>query len=104
MVNTQMAYDIAYAAVVPTVGRRDRLEEVIAVMAADSPYTPVATRLGCLRGVSTLTAFGLAVEAGSGNGCLGARSARSSGWCPPSTPAVRPAPAKRSPRPATGAV
>ena len=33
-------------------------------MAADSEFTPVVTRLGCLRGVSTLTAFGLAVEIG----------------------------------------
>ena len=33
-------------------------------MAAASPYTPVVTRLGCLRGVATLTAFGLAVEIG----------------------------------------
>ncbi len=35
-----------------------------AQLAADSPFTPVVTRLGCLRGVSTLTAFGLAVEIG----------------------------------------
>ena len=27
-------------------------------MAADSEFTPVVRRLGCLRGVSTLTAFG----------------------------------------------
>ena len=33
-------------------------------MAADSEYTPLVRRLGCLRGVSTLTAFGLAVEIG----------------------------------------
>jgi transposase len=33
-------------------------------MATDSEYTPVVTRLGCLRGVPTLTAFGLAVEIG----------------------------------------
>ena len=33
-------------------------------MAADSEFTPVVTRLGCLRGVSTLTAFGPAVEIG----------------------------------------
>jgi hypothetical protein len=32
-------------------------------MAADSAFTPVV-RLGCLRGVATLTAFGLAVEIG----------------------------------------
>src|SRR6478672_9068514 len=46
------------------VHRRDRLDEAITAMAADSEFTPVVTRLGCLRGVSTLTAFGLAVEIG----------------------------------------
>ena len=44
--------------------RRGRLDEAIVEMAADSVFTPVVTRLGCLRGVSTLTAFGLAVEIG----------------------------------------
>ena len=44
--------------------RRDRLDAAITTMAADSPFTPVVHRLGCLRGVSTLTAFGLAVEIG----------------------------------------
>jgi transposase len=33
-------------------------------MAADSEYTPVVHRLGCLRGIATLTGFGLAVEIG----------------------------------------
>jgi transposase len=33
-------------------------------MAATSAYTPVVTRLGCLRGGAALTAFGLAVEIG----------------------------------------
>src|SRR5437588_1162854 len=33
-------------------------------MAGGSAVTPVVIRLGCLRGVSTLTAFGLAVEIG----------------------------------------
>ena len=49
---------------VSAVDRRDRLDEAIVEMAADSVFTPVVTRLGCLRGVSTLTAFGLAVEIG----------------------------------------
>jgi transposase len=60
----QLAYDIAYDTLVATVSRRDRIDETIATMAADSMFTPVVTRLGCLRGVSTLTAFGLAVEIG----------------------------------------
>jgi hypothetical protein len=33
-------------------------------MAADSEFTPVVHRLGCLHGVATLTAFALAVEIG----------------------------------------
>ena len=47
-----------------TLDRRKRLDEAITAMAADSIFTPVVTRLGCLRGVSTLTAFGLATEIG----------------------------------------
>jgi transposase len=45
-------------------GRRDRLEAVIEEMAASSEFTPTVRRLACLRGVNTLTAFGLAVEIG----------------------------------------
>jgi transposase len=47
-----------------TVARRDRLDAAIEEMAADSSYTPVVRRLSCLRGISTLTGFGLAVEIG----------------------------------------
>ena len=60
----QLAYDTAFDTMLATVDRRDRLDTAIGAMAADSAYTPVVTRLGCLRGVSTLTAFGLAVEIG----------------------------------------
>jgi transposase len=60
----QMAFDIAYDTMLVTLARRDRLDAVITAMAAGSEFTPVVTRLGCLRGVSTLTAFGLAVEIG----------------------------------------
>ena len=42
-------------------------------MAAAGPYTPVVHRLGCLRGVSTLAAFGLAVEIGDWNRLSGRR-------------------------------
>jgi transposase len=45
--------------------RRARLDKTIVAMAASSEYTPVVRRSGCLRGVSTLTAFGLAVEVGA---------------------------------------
>ena len=47
-----------------TVDRRDRLDRAIDEMAANSSYTPVVRRLGCLRGISTLTGFALAVEIG----------------------------------------
>lgn len=60
----QLAYDTVLDTMLATVDRRDRLDGAIAEMSADSVYTPVVTRLGCLRGVSTLTAFGLAVEIG----------------------------------------
>jgi len=53
----QLAFDIAYDTMLTTVARRDRLDEAITVMAGDSEFTAVVTRLGCLRGVSTLTSF-----------------------------------------------
>lgn len=56
--------DAAFDAMLACVDRRDRLDRAIEAMPADSAFTPVVTRLGCLRGVSTLTAFGLAVEIG----------------------------------------
>jgi transposase len=60
----QLTYDTAYETMLAALARRDRLDEAIAALAADSAFTPVVHRLGCLRGVSTLTAFGLAVEIG----------------------------------------
>ncbi|MDW6057934.1 transposase [Streptomyces sp. FXJ1.4098] len=41
-------------------------------MAAVSPFAPVVRRLGCLRGVSVLTAFGLAFEVGDWHRFTGA--------------------------------
>ena len=60
----QLAFEDAVEAVLLTTGRRARLEAAIEQMAADSSYTPLVRRLGCLRGISTLTGFGLAVEIG----------------------------------------
>jgi len=56
------AFDASYEAVVQTVTRRDRLDKAIGLMAADSRFTPLVNRLGCLRGIGTLTGFALAVE------------------------------------------
>ncbi|GAW49728.1 MULTISPECIES: transposase [unclassified Nocardioides] len=59
-----MTYESDYDAVLTVKARRDRLDTAIAVLAADSEFTPLVRRLGCLRGVSTLTWFALAVEIG----------------------------------------
>ena len=50
--------------VLTTTARRNRLDAQIVKMAAEPLWAPVVGRLGCLRGVSTLTGFGLAVEIG----------------------------------------
>jgi transposase len=60
----QLAFDADLEAMLLTLDRRDRLDAAITEMAADSQYTALVRRLGCLRGISTLTAFGLAVEIG----------------------------------------
>ena len=72
----QLAFDTALDTVLLTVARRDRLDEAITEMAADSEFTPVVRRLGCLRGVSTLTGFGLAVEIGDWHRFTGATHRR----------------------------
>jgi transposase len=50
---------------VTTKAHRDRLDAAIEEMAHDSQFTPLVRRLGCLRGVGTLTGFALAVEVGN---------------------------------------
>jgi transposase len=61
---TRMTFESDYDAVLSVKARRDRLDAAIATMAADSEFTAMVRRLGCLRGVSTLTGFALAVEIG----------------------------------------
>lgn len=61
---TRRAFEEDYDTVMATLARRGRLDEEITAMAADSEVTPLVRRLACLRGVSTLTAFALAVEVG----------------------------------------
>jgi transposase len=69
---TRLAFDADYEAVQSVKTRRDRLDGVIEQMAADSQFTPLVRRLGCLRGISTLTGFALAVEIGDWNRFTGA--------------------------------
>jgi len=59
-----MAFESDYEAVLSVAARRARLDTAITAMAGDCELTPLVRRLACLRGVATLTAFGLAVEIG----------------------------------------
>jgi transposase len=60
----QAAYDTTLETVLLATSRRARLDKAIVEMAHEAQWWPVVSRLQCLRGVSTLTAFGLAVEVG----------------------------------------
>ncbi len=61
---TQAAFDDAYETVALATARRARLDEKITTLAQSSEFTALARRLACLRGISTLTSFALAVEIG----------------------------------------
>jgi len=58
----QLAFDEALDTVFTVHARRDRLDTAILEMADTAPLAGPVGRLGCLRGVSTLTAVGLCVE------------------------------------------
>ena len=58
------AYDTTLETVLLAQSRHDRLDKAIIEMAHQGQWWPVVSRLQCLRGVSTLTAFSLAVEVG----------------------------------------
>lgn len=66
------AFDDYYQAVLTVRLRRDSLDEKIAELAADPRFAPLVGRLGCLRGVGTLTAFALCVEIGDWTRLTGA--------------------------------
>lgn len=61
---TQAAFEADLDAVAMTLARRNRLDEQLEHLATDGEFEPVMRRLCCLRGVSTLTGFALAVEVG----------------------------------------
>lgn len=61
---TRLAFEADYETVLMVKARRDRLDTAITELAGDSAFTPIVRRLGCLRGISTLTGFALAVEIG----------------------------------------
>jgi transposase len=64
LVGTRATFDTCYEQVLFTTDRRDRLDHQIAELAPSSEYAPIVHRLCCLRGISLLTGFGLAVEIG----------------------------------------
>jgi transposase len=59
-----LAYEEGLAAMFAVKARREALDAAIVAEAGKAPWVGVVGRLACLRGVSTLTAFGLAVEIG----------------------------------------
>jgi transposase len=71
-VGTRVAYDADREAVGFAMARRARLDAAITAMAADSEFTDLTRRLCCLRGISTLTGFALAVELGDWHRFTGA--------------------------------
>jgi len=79
---TTMAFESGYEAVTAITARRGRLDKAIAVLAAASEFTPIVHRLGCLRGIATLTAFALAVEIGDWNRFTGSSIASFVGLVP----------------------
>ena len=62
-----IVFDECYGRMLDAKTRRDALDAAIAELAASEPYVDVVSRLVCLRGVSTLTAFALTVELGDWN-------------------------------------
>jgi len=61
---TRQTFDSDYETVLAVKARRERLDTAIEQLAAGSEFSPLVRRLGCLRGISTLTGFALAVEIG----------------------------------------
>jgi transposase len=68
----QAALTDYYDAALQAALRRDRLDAAIADLAERPDLAPLVGRLSCLRGVSTLTAVGLAVEIGDWHRLSGA--------------------------------
>jgi transposase len=68
----QLAFDADFEAMLLTLDRRNSLDKAITEMAVGGEHAALVRRLCCLRGVSVLTAFGLAVELGDWHRFTGA--------------------------------
>ncbi|MEC3854230.1 hypothetical protein VA337_20740 [Paenarthrobacter ureafaciens] len=69
----QLTYESSLEAMHEISDRRDRVDEAITAMVCSSEYITVVRALPCLRGISTPTAFGLAVEIGDWDRFTGSR-------------------------------
>jgi transposase len=69
---TRQTFDCDYETVLAAKARRERLDTAIEQIAAGSEFNALVRRLGCLRGISTLTGFALAVEIGDWHRFTGA--------------------------------
>jgi transposase len=79
---SRAAFEQYYAQATRLLTDRQRLDGVIAAMALDSEFAAVTTRLACLRGINTLTAFTLTVEIGDWRRFTGATIASYLGLVP----------------------
>jgi transposase len=77
-----MTFEFDYENVVATKVRRERLDAAIEQMADASQFTALVRRPDCLRGISTLTGFVLAVEIGDWHRFTGATIGSFAGLVP----------------------
>lgn len=70
--DTQFAFDNGLEEVLALEVMRDHFDHRITDAAARPAWAPVVRRLACLRGIDTLSAFGLAVEVGDWHRFTGA--------------------------------
>jgi transposase len=63
-IHLKAAFDHGFDAVLAATAARDRLDEQIMVVAGSARFADPVNRLGCLRGISSLTGLALTVEIG----------------------------------------
>src|SRR5690606_38136808 len=79
---SRAAFEQYYGQTTRLLTDRKRLDEAIAAMALEGEFAPETSRLACLRGINTLSAFSLAVEIGDWHRFTGATIASYLGLVP----------------------